>query len=123
MKKGSFKIIAGRRIDQLDYIVPRQKPSLTPPPGSIPLPFFAVGGGNGARTVSVGVVVVLVVVVVVVLNDVFLVDDDFVFIDDVVVGGGGGGGDCVGDISGHNFGSLLSTNYGLSLLDVSNICS
>ena len=119
MKKGSFKIIAGRRIDQLDYIVPRQKPSLTPP-GSIPLPFFAVGGGNGARTVSVGVVVVLVVVVV--LDDVFLVDDDFVFIDDVVVGGGGGG-DCVGDISGHNFGSLLSTNYGLSLLDVSDICS
>ena len=106
MKKGSFKIITGKRIDQLDYIVPRQKPSLTPP-GSIPLPFFAVGGGNGARTVSV---VVVVVVVVVVLDDVFLVD--------VVVGGG----DC-GDIRGHNFGSLLSTNYGLSLLDVCDICS
>ena len=100
--------------------MPRQKPSLTPP-GSIPLPFFAVGGGNGARAVSVGVVVDLLVVVVVVLDDVFLVDDfDFVFL-------GGGGDDRIGDmrvdIRGDNFGSLLLTNYGLARLDICDISS
>lgn len=104
--------------------MPRQKPSLTPP-GSIPLPFFAVGGGNGARAVSVGVVVDLLVVVVVVLlvvafDDVFLVDDfDCVFV--------GGGDDRIGDmrvdIRGDNFGSLLLTNYGLARLDVCDISS
>lgn len=101
--------------------MPRQKPSLTPP-GSIPLPFFAVGGGNGARAVSVGVVVDLLLVVVVVVllvvafDDVFLVDDfDCVFV--------GGGDDRIGDmrvdIRGDNFGSLLLT----ARLDVCDISS
>lgn len=102
--------------------MPRQKPSLTPP-GSIPLPFFAVGGGNGARAVSVGVVVdlllvdvVVVVLLVVAFDDVFLVDDfDCVFV--------GGGDDRIGDmrvdIRGDNFGSLLLT----ARLDVCDISS